>query len=356
MTVLARSTRRELSKSLRFGFSLLVWSWLVNTPSYAQEGFVQAHPRSGNPAPSFPERAQEASVAGDVVFQLRLSPEGTVDSVRIVSVPTSDLGFEEAVESTVRNWRFDPARNNGVAIAATYVGRIAFNLDAKAEKSLRDLVTTTIRHLESQDVEAVSALFDDELGHTHTGEGMILGPREASSMLAEMLGRDGVSVSVDSFKYFGADLVNVKATLMSTSGAVQEAETYAVKKGADWQLAHLTLEPRWQDIDRDRVDVPKKSRDRAPIYPEQAKRAGIQGMVVVEAVTNREGRVTEVLALSTAPLLTESMKTAAKAWRYAPLKLDDQPISMYVIAVGRFTLEGSHGYIRIEELLGATEP
>lgn len=60
-----------------------------------------------------------------------------------------------------------------------------------------------------------------------------------------------------------------------------------------------------------------------PLYPPFAASAQLEGLVILEAVVDEEGRVTDVTVLRAAhPLLDREAIAAVKQWRYSPLKLN----------------------------------
>ena len=91
-----------------------------------QAQIVSPQPLSGNPVPTYPDQALTAAVDGDVVFIASVSADGHVETVRVVTVPREDVGFEDAVHDAVMQWRFEPARRDGVPIAMAYAGKINF--------------------------------------------------------------------------------------------------------------------------------------------------------------------------------------------------------------------------------------
>jgi TonB family protein len=75
-----------------------------------------------------------------------------------------------------------------------------------------------------------------------------------------------------------------------------------------------------------RVTVPKKLKDVVPKYPEDAYRAGLEGMVVLECTVDTEGRVSDVKAVKGATPLVDAAVAAVKKWRYTPTLLDGRPV------------------------------
>jgi len=62
-----------------------------------------------------------------------------------------------------------------------------------------------------------------------------------------------------------------------------------------------------------------------PVYPQQARNAGIHGTVVLQAVIAKDGTVQSVKALHGPPALVPSALDAVKQWRYKPFSLNGEP-------------------------------
>jgi TonB family protein len=62
-----------------------------------------------------------------------------------------------------------------------------------------------------------------------------------------------------------------------------------------------------------------------PVYPEIAKAAHVQGVVVLHAVISKTGVVEDLQVISGASVLTASAIEAVKQWKYKPYLLNGQP-------------------------------
>jgi protein TonB len=87
------------------------------------------------------------------------------------------------------------------------------------------------------------------------------------------------------------------------------------------------------------VREPKKIVDVAPVYPDIARRARIQGMVILEAVINEHGGVERLKVLRSVPLLDSAAIDAVSAWRYTPTLLNGLPVSVLMTITINFTLQ-----------------
>jgi protein TonB len=66
-----------------------------------------------------------------------------------------------------------------------------------------------------------------------------------------------------------------------------------------------------------------------PEYPEEARRAGREGLVVLKVVIDDEGRVTVAEVLRGEEPFVASAVRSVRTWRYRPATLDRNPISIY---------------------------
>ena len=81
----------------------------------------------------------------------------------------------------------------------------------------------------------------------------------------------------------------------------------------------------------------------APKYPPIALSAHIQGVVILEAVVDRQGRVEGVRVLRSIPLLDKAAIEAVQQWRYSPLFLNGKPERFVLTVTVNFSLSTESG-------------
>jgi protein TonB len=86
------------------------------------------------------------------------------------------------------------------------------------------------------------------------------------------------------------------------------------------------------------VHEPRKIRDKAPVYPLIAKRARVQGVVILECVINTQGRVEGVKVLRGLPMLDEAAVDAVKQWVYTPTLVGGVPAEVVMTVTVNFVL------------------
>ena len=65
-----------------------------------------------------------------------------------------------------------------------------------------------------------------------------------------------------------------------------------------------------------------------PIYPEDARKAKIKGVVALDVVIGTDGNVTEVRPHSGPDELTSAAVDAVKWWRFKPYVINGQPVEV----------------------------
>lgn len=77
-----------------------------------------------------------------------------------------------------------------------------------------------------------------------------------------------------------------------------------------------------------------------PTYTETARRARTQGTVVVEAVINKQGDVTNVKVLKSLPFgLDRQAVEAIQRWKFKPATMDGRPVSVYYVLTVQFKIQ-----------------
>jgi len=87
------------------------------------------------------------------------------------------------------------------------------------------------------------------------------------------------------------------------------------------------------------IRQPTKIRDVRPVYPAIAQGAHVEGWVILEAVIDERGRVSETRVLKHVPLLDEAAETAVRQWVFSPTLLNGQPIAVVMTVTVQFQLQ-----------------
>ncbi|MEX2260828.1 MAG: energy transducer TonB [Bryobacteraceae bacterium] len=92
-----------------------------------------------------------------------------------------------------------------------------------------------------------------------------------------------------------------------------------IRVGGNVQAARLVRQPR-------------------PVYPPLAKQARIQGVVKLNAIIGKDGKIMNLVQISGHPLLVPSAMEAVKQWIYQPTTLNGEPVEVATQIDVNFTL------------------
>lgn len=88
------------------------------------------------------------------------------------------------------------------------------------------------------------------------------------------------------------------------------------------------------------VMAPRKLHAPPPAYTEEARKARVQGAVILQAVIDSMGDVSDVKVLKGLSLgLTDSAVNTVKQWKYEPATQDGMPVPVYLNLVVTFSLQ-----------------
>jgi protein TonB len=87
------------------------------------------------------------------------------------------------------------------------------------------------------------------------------------------------------------------------------------------------------------IREPVKMVNVAPIYPQIAQAAHVEGTVTIEAIIGTDGVVQQARVVSGVPLLNDAALTAVKQWRYRPTLLNNQPVAVIMSVTVNFRLQ-----------------
>jgi protein TonB len=88
------------------------------------------------------------------------------------------------------------------------------------------------------------------------------------------------------------------------------------------------------------VQKPEKLNAPPPQYTEIARKARIQGVVILQAIIDEQGNVTNVTVLKGLPMgLSEAAEAAVKQWQFKPATLNGKPVAVYFNLTVNFQLQ-----------------
>ena len=69
------------------------------------------------------------------------------------------------------------------------------------------------------------------------------------------------------------------------------------------------------------IPVPKKTKHVQPVYPQEALAQGVRGIVILDVVVDKQGKVESTSVVRSVPGLDEAAIAAARQWEYAPTQV-----------------------------------
>jgi protein TonB len=87
------------------------------------------------------------------------------------------------------------------------------------------------------------------------------------------------------------------------------------------------------------IRPPTRTKYVAPRYPDIARVNRVEGIVIIEAIIDSDGRVATARVQRSSPLLDEAALEAVRAWEYTPTLLNGQPTAVIMTVTVRFDLK-----------------
>jgi TonB family protein len=118
----------------------------------------------------------------------------------------------------------------------------------------------------------------------------------------------------------------------------------AQKRARDWMDAHPDRAPAPTPAPSQPVRVggpvkqPTKLKNVAPVYPDIAKEARVQGVVIIDCTIGIDGRVVDAKILRSIPLLDQAALDAVRQWEFTPTILDGVPVPLIMTVTVNFSL------------------
>jgi len=200
------------------------------------------------PEPEYSEKARAGGYEGVCTLSLIVGVDGKTSNIRVVNA--IGLGLDEKAVEAVRNWRFDPARKDGVPVAVQLAVEVDFHLygnptTAKMAELRKKVAAGDAR----AEFELANDYFEGRKLPRDEKEGMVLlekasnqGLSQAQFMLAERLIHAGSTDYPKAYMWYalaqrGGEKHSNKALKKLT--AQMTPDQLQAGRGASRQLAYL---------------------------------------------------------------------------------------------------------------------
>ncbi len=270
--------------------------------------------------PVYPPEAKEAGIEGSVTLEATTNKQGRVENVKVLkSVPELD----QAAIDAVKQWVYEPMVIDGKPHGITFTVTCRFSLDDKnSGKGIEGGVVGTD---EIPPVRAVGDIKPPKL---------IKKVDPVYPAIAKEAKVEGTVILEVTTDIYGM-VVNTK--VLRSIPLLDQAAIDAVKQ---WvyepeiiggiprgMIFTVTCSFKLDEPVRALGDIkpPKLIKEVEPIYPEIAKQAGVEGIVILEVTTDKAGRVKNTKVLRSIPLLDQAAIDAVRQWVYEPEIIDGEP-------------------------------
>jgi TonB family protein len=273
----------------------------------------------------YPSEAKEKGIQGKVVVKVSVLPTGAVESVEAVS---GDPILTKAAVEAVKEWTFKPFIRNGKAIGVVTNLPVNFALPAQPRPTnvepakIVSPVYPKNAEAEENQGQVVIRAFINEIGDVEKSE---------------------VVDSTDTV-FNQSALDAVKQWKFKPYMEQGKAIPVVVRVPVDFALPDQVVDKRaWSDeYSKDELPpgVPRRVRVQSriltgamihqvlPVYPWQAKKAHIEGLVIFNALISREGRIEGLRLISGDSPFVKPAIGAVRQWRYEPYLLNGESVEV----------------------------
>jgi len=230
--------------------------------------------------PIYPEAAQQSRVQGVVIVEAVIDEQGKVGAVRVLR---SIALLDQAALDAVRQWEFTPTLLNGAPIPIVMTMTVNFTM-----------------------------------GTSGTGVGVGVGGGSGGGVGGGAAG--GVTGGMSG----------------GISGGVAGGVIGPI--GPPPPPPPVPLPPDTVRVGGN-IRPPTRVVDAKPVYPAEARDAGVQGVVIIEAVIGKDGKVMSAKVLRSIPALDQAALDAVRQWEFTPTLLNDVPVNVMMTVTVNFTLQ-----------------
>jgi TonB family protein len=292
--------------------------------------------------PTYTPAAMANGVQGAVALEVVVMENGTVGEVRVVKSLDPTFGLDDQAVAAARQWMFEPARDSaGIPVPVVVSLELQFTLSKSVPAPAQVQVTapagasvTPPRKIRTGNPSYPAVARQAGVEGTVVIEaltdvaGRIVSVRSVRSI---PLLDEAAMAAVRQWEYTPALVNDTAVPLVVTATFHFSLADEAVSAGGPGgAAAPLRVGGAIQE--------PRKLKNVFPVYPQEARDAGIQGMVILEAVIDEGGNVVDARVIRSVPMLDEAALSAVRQWKYTPPTLDGVPKTVIMTVTVNFTL------------------
>jgi TonB family protein len=282
--------------------------------------------------PIYPEEARKKGIQGVVILEAKIDEYGRIMEAMILrSIPELDQAAIEAV----RQWVYEPLLIDGKPTKVLFTVTVRFQLGEKdIEKFAQGAVKVKDQINPPKLVKSVDPVYP-EIARQAKIEGVVI--LQARTDVQGRVKDAMVLRSVPLLDQAAIAAVRqwVYEPLVIDEQAKEAVFTVTVRFALDAE------KPKGQEEGpgtTGEILVPTLIKRVDPVYPETARKAGIQGVVLLEATTDEKGDVVKVRVLKSIPELDQAAIEALKQWKYEPFLIEGKPKGVVFTVTIKFAL------------------
>jgi len=256
----------------------------------------------------YPPAALRNGIQGTVAVEVRIDSNGEVSDAQVLSGPEE---LRKGVLTSVLNWHFTPDfAGTSRMIQVDFTAPKTAETLPVAVPAAGSVQTGTIRSIEVQDLSA-------------EGRAQLLAALPIHE--GDQWNPDSAERARQALKAFDEHLsIRQQTVFQSPDGGAQ----------VDLVISNLPKRIRVGGNLQSAMIVRKV----VPLYPPEAKAAGIQGIVSLAAIIGKDGTMQELKVLDGPPQLIQAAMDAVKQWVYQPTLLNGNPVQVETTIDVNFTL------------------
>jgi TonB family protein len=310
--------------------------------------------------PVYPEIARQAQVEGVVILETGVDEAGAVTRVKVVhSIPLLD----QAAVDAVRQWLFAPLLIKGKPRPFTATVTVKFRLEEKGQKGAVTAETRPAAPTRKAPaggavrasgevhppklLKIVEPVYP-EIARQSKVEGVVICEATTNAVGHVVEARILRSVplldqaAIDAVKQWVYEPMKIdgKPTGVVFTVTVKFTLDKNKKKG---QVAAINIED--EEFGKGavkcegRIEPPKLVKEVLPVYPEAARQAKVEGLVILGVRTDVKGKVKAARILRSVPDLDQAALATVKQWEYEPLVVNGKAVEAVFTVTVRFKLK-----------------
>lgn len=277
----------------------------------------------------YPEEAIKAKVEGKVVIEATTNIDGDVVETKVLQ---GHPLLKQAAVDAIKQWKYEPYIEKGEKKPVQFTVIVNFRLPRKSEDKPIALSAQKPPKL----IKKVNAKYPPEaLKAGVSGKVVLEATTNKEGDVSDAVVIDGHPLlnpaaldALRQWKYEPYLIKGVKKPVKFT--VVMNFKLHKDEKTGSNEEKPLVVSSDQK---------PKLIKKVNPEYPEDALKAGIQGKVVIEATTDKQGIVVEAKVIDGHPLLNKAALKALKQWKYEPYIIDGEKKAVKFTVVMNFHLD-----------------